>query len=354
MLKTIFVVDDSDTNLSMAKEALRDRYRVLTVPSAFKMFSLIEKILPDLIIMDIEMPEMNGFEALKILKENSAYAEIPVVFLTSMTDVDAEVRGFQLGAIDFVTKPFSAPVLLNRIDTHLHIDELIRARTSQLQHKTTQLQNLQNGIIFVLADMVENRDQVTGGHIERTTDYIQIIIDEINARGLCDNEFGEMDLEQVASSARLHDVGKISISDTILNKPGKLTDDEFEIMKTHAAEGERIIKQIIVRTENVEFLRNARLFAGYHHERWDGRGYPRGLSGAEIPLQGRIMALVDVYDALVSERPYKKPFTSEEATDIIMSGSGAQFDPLIAELFRETRDRFKAVQERIKNGRKDD
>jgi putative two-component system response regulator len=260
-----------------------------------------------------------------------------------MTDAAIEVRGFQMGVVDFIAKPFSAPVLINRIRTHLNIDELIRERTAQLQQKTVQLQNLQNGIVFVLADMVENRDKGTGGHIERTTAYIKILLDAMMERGVHARELGEMDLDLFISSARLHDVGKISISDVILNKPGKLTDEEFEIMKTHSAEGERIIDQIISRTEDVEFLRNAKLFAGYHHERWDGRGYPRGLAGMDIPLQGRIMAVADVYDALVSERPYKKPFSSDEAVNIIMENSGKQFDPSIADVFYEVKDKFKAV-----------
>jgi putative two-component system response regulator len=343
MQKTIFVVDDNDTNLSMARDALNDQYRVMTMPSAAKMFELLGKVSPDLILLDIEMPEIDGFEALVRLKNNCAQAGIPVIFLTSMTDATVEARGFQLGVIDFITKPFSAPVLVNRLKTHLDIDALIHERTSQLHEKTVQLQLLQNGIVFVLADMVENRDHGTGGHVERTTKYIKILLEAMISCGVYKTDPDETDLDLFISSARLHDVGKISISDTILNKPGKLTDDEFEIMKKHSAEGERIIDQIITRTGNVEFLHNAKLFAGYHHERWDGKGYPHGLKGEEIPFQGRIMAIADVYDALVSERPYKKPFTSDEAVNIIMENSSKQFDPAIANVFYEAREQFKAV-----------
>jgi putative two-component system response regulator len=192
--------------------------------------------------------------------------------------------------------------------------------------------------------MVENRDQGTGGHIERTTTYIKILVDAMIARGTYAGELKENDLDLFISSARLHDVGKITISDVILNKPGKLTEEEYEIMKTHCVEGERVIDQIVSRTEDVEFLRNARLFAGCHHERWDGKGYPRGFAGADIPLQGRIMAIVDVYDALVSERPYKKPFTPDEAVRIMMENAGMQFDPIMADVFYETRDQFEAVE----------
>ena len=337
MQKTIFVVDDNDTNLAAAKDALKDHYRVMTMPSASKMFTMIEKLTPDLILLDIEMPEINGFEALGCLKET--HPDIPVIFLTSIIDAEVEARGFQLGVIDFITKPFSAPVLINRIKTHLDIDGLIRERTMQLQ-------KLQNGVVFVLADMVENRDKGTGGHIERTSAFLKILIDAMLEDDSHTEELRKADLELLVSSARLHDVGKVAISDMILNKPGGLTDNEFEIMKTHAAEGERIIDQIVSRTENVEFLHNAKLFAGTHHERWDGKGYPFGLMETDIPLQGRVMAIVDVYDALVSERPYKKPFTHEDAVKIIMDGAGSQFDPEITDLFFKTKEQFRAVGNR--------
>jgi len=344
MQKTIFVVDDNDINLSMAKEALKEQYRVVTMSSAEKMFTLLEKITPDLILLDIEMPDVDGFEALHRLKTNDSLLPIPVIFLTGMTDAAVEVRGFQLGVIDFITKPFTAPVLINRIKTHLDIDELIRERTSQLQQKTEQLQHLQNGIVFVIADMVENRDEETGGHVERTTAYIKVLVDAMLAQGIYADELNAIDLDLFVSSARLHDVGKISISDIILNKPAKLTDEEFVVMKTHSAEGERIVEQIVSRTGGAEFLHHAKLFAGYHHERWDGKGYPHGLATTDIPLQGRIMAIVDVYDALVSVRPYKRAFTADEAVNIIMEGAGKQFDPAIVDVFYNIRDQFEAVK----------
>jgi len=336
-MKTVFVVDDSDTNLSMAENALDDHYRVMTMPSAAKMFSLLEKVIPDLILLDIDMPEMDGFEALSKLKTESIWANIPVMFLTGRTDAEVEVRGFELGAIDFVTKPFSDSVLLNRIKTHLDIDEIIRERTSQLYR-------LQNSIISVLANLVESRDKGTGGHIERTSAYIKILINEMKKEGVYADIINSWDTEKVISSARMHDLGKISITDIIVNKPSRLTDSEYEVMKTHAEEGERIIDEIIARTGEGEFLLNAKLFAGCHHERWDGKGYPHHLKGEEIPLQGRIMAIVDVYDALVSERPYKQTFTDEEAVEIILAKSGTHYDPKIIEIFFKTRDQFKKVK----------
>jgi len=348
MEKTIFVVDDNDTNLAAAKHALKGHYKVRTLPSAIKLFSMMEELTPDLILLDIEMPDMDGFEVLARLNENGV--DIPVIFLTSIIDSDVEVRGFQLGVIDFITKPFSAPVLINRIRTHLGIDELIRERTAQLHMrteqlhlKTVQLENLQSAIIFGFADMVECRDEGTGGHIERTSTYIRILVDAMAAQGLYLDEINKLDLDLFIESARLHDVGKIAISDMILNKPGKLTDEEFDIMKTHTLEGEHAIDQIASRTDDVEFLFNAKLFAGNHHERWDGRGYPRGLKETDIPFQGRVMAIADVYDALVSERPYKKPFPPDKAVEIIMENAGSQFDPFIADVFYHVRDKFEEV-----------
>ena len=340
VLKTIFVVDDNDTNLIVAERALEKQYNVMTMPSAALMFKLLEKVTPDLVLLDIQMPDMNGLEALTLLKSSKSYAGIPVILLTSLLDPAVEAQGFELGALDFVNKPFSPPVLLNRIKTHLNINELILERTAQLQH-------LQNGIVLVLADIVENRDRSTGGHIERVTVYIQIMLNAMIERGIYTDEICGWDLNMVVSSSRLHDVGKITISDFILNKPGSLTNEEFETIKTHAVEGEHIIDQIIARTGKVDFLSNAKIFAGYHHENWDGTGYPRGIKGTDIPLLGRILAVVDVYDALVSERPYKKVFSDEEAVDIIKAGSGKHFDPKIVDVFCEVKEQFKEAKEKL-------
>ncbi|MCL2294855.1 MAG: response regulator [Spirochaetes bacterium] len=337
MQKTIFVVDDNPTNLSVAKDALKDHYRVRTLSSAAKMFEIMNKIIPDMILLDIEMPDMDGFKALAILRENKVTSKIPVIFLTSLTDVHVEARGFEMGVIDFINKPFSELVLLNRIKTHMDIDKIIKERTARLQ-------NLQNALVFTLADMVENRDKTTGGHIERTTEYIEILLEEMLSNDVYTEELSEMDLDLIISSARLHDVGKVSVSDVVLNKAGRLTDDEFTAIQTHCKAGERIIDNIISRSEDVEFLNYAKMIAGSHHERWDGKGYPCGLAGTDIPLQGRIVAIVDVYDALVSVRPYKNALSPDEAVEIIMEAAGTQFDPKIAEVFFKARKRFGAVK----------
>jgi len=349
MQKTIFVVDDSSTNLAMAEEALEKHYLVITLSSANKMFTAMEKITPDLILLDIEMPEMDGFAAIKHLKANPHYEKIPVIFLTSLTEPKVEAEGIELGAVDFILKPFSEPVLLNRIKNHLEIDQLIRERTSQLIERTEQLERLQNSIVFTLADVVENRDSNTGGHIDRTTVYVKVLIEALLERGLFVDEINSWDVDEVISSARLHDLGKVSIPDNVLNKPDKLTDDEFTVIKTHSIAGERLIEHMIERTGEADFLKSAVQFAAYHHEKWNGGGYPYGLKGTDIPLHGRIMAIVDVFDALTTERPYKKAFTSEDAFSIIKKEAGTHFDPDIANVFYEVKDKIEMARVRLSN-----
>ena len=350
-MKTIFVVDDNTVNLMTADKTLSDFYNVITLASASTMFDFLKNSIPDLILLDIMMPDVDGFDALKKLRADARYAAIPVIFLTSKNDAATEALGFEMGVIDFITKPFSGPVLLNRIKTHLHIEDIItertviiNERTEMLKQRTEKLMRLQNSMITVLASMVESRDKLTGEHITRTTKFIKILLDAMTGCGLYKNEMAGWDFDVVTSSSRMHDLGKITVTDLILNKPGKLTEEEFEIIKTHAAEGEKIIDDIISESGDEAFLQNAKLFAGYHHERWDGMGYPHGLKGTDIPLQGRIMAIADVYDALVSERSYKKAFTHEKAVEIILESKGKQFDPKIVDVFHEVNSLFEKVR----------
>ena len=339
-MKTIFVVDDKNVNLLTAEEALAKHYEVFTLSSAEIMFELLANVLPNLILLDIVMPGMNGFDALRQIKADARYADIPVIFLTSRSDAVTEALGFEMGVVDFISKPFSGPVLLNHIRTHLAIDEIIHDRTTMLQQRTEKLLRLQNSMVSVLANMVENRDTLTGKHIERTTEYVRILLAAMFERDLYAETTGDWDAEAVIASARLHDIGKIIVSDLILNKPGILTADEFETMKTHAGEGEKIIDGIITESGDEDFLQNAKLIAGSHHEKWDGTGYPRGLKGTMIPLQGRIMAIADVYDALTNERPYKKAIPHGKAVEIIKSGGGTHFDPELAKIFLECEKSF--------------
>jgi putative two-component system response regulator len=335
-METIFVVDDCDVDLDMVKQALEGNYRVFTLTSPTAMFELIDTVVPDLVLLDIRMPEMDGFTALDRLTADVRTATVPIIFMTSYGDSETEAHGFEAGIVDFINKPFAQSVLLRRVETHLRIDRLIKKRTGRITR-------LKNGIVSVLADLVECRDETTGGHIDRTSRAIKVLIEAMRETGVYKSEMAEWDIDTMIASARLHDVGKIAISDMILNKPGKLTPEEFATVKSHVREGERIIDKIIAKTGDEEFLHFARLFVSYHHERCDGNGYPYGLKGTDIPLPGRILAIIDVYDALVSARPYKKPVQPDAALNTIMQEAGKHFDPNITEVFFLRRDAFKDI-----------
>jgi len=349
--KIIFLVDDDPTNLAAGSVTLDQHYDVLTFNSGERLLKTLEKASPDLILLDVAMPEMDGYEVIKRLKSNTETARIPVIFLTAKNDAESELEGLSLGAIDYITKPFSPPRLLKRIEVHL----LVEAQKKELIHfnnnlqqmvdaKTKTVVELQNAILTTMAELVECRDIVTGGHIERTQTYLRIFLEALQQRNLFANETATWNLELVWQWAQLHDVGKIAIKDNILNKPSKLTDAEFEEVKTHPAFGAQVIEKIGESTTDKTFLEYATIFALTHHEKWDGSGYPSGLKGEAIPLLGRIMAVVDVYDALVSERPYKKAFSHTEALKIISESSGTHFDPTLVDVFL-------AVSEKISAGR---
>lgn len=350
--KMIFLVDDNLANLTIGKAALIANYNVITIPSAEKLLSLLQKIIPDLILLDVEMPEMNGYEAIKIIKARPETANIPVIFLTAKTDADSELEGLSLGAIDYITKPFSPPLLKKRIEVHLLIaDQKVELKNyndnlmKMVAEKTKTVVSLQEAILRTIAELVEFRDDITGGHIERTQNYLRALAEEALRRGVYREEILSWDLEVFLQSAQLHDVGKIVVRDVVLQKPGKLTEEEFNEMKEHAASGVQIIERISNTALKDDFLNHAKILAGTHHERWDGKGYPGGLAGLNIPLQGRLMAIADVYDALVSERPYKKAFSHEEAVEIMLEGRGTQFDPLLIDVFEHTADKFKSILE---------
>jgi putative two-component system response regulator len=336
----IFLVDDNGTNLTAGKEILKNQYKVYPILSAKIMFDLLGDVTPDMILLDIEMPEMDGYEAIKKLKEDPKTWDIPVIFLTSKTDMGSELEGLSLGAIDYVTKPFSAPLLLKRIENHLftewqkrQLKEINDHLEEKVEQRTEQIVNLQNAVLSTVANLVEFRDDVTGGHVARTQKYLKLLVDELQQENLYADETAVWNMDYLVPSAQLHDVGKIAISDSILNKPGKLTSEEFEIMKTHASIGVTIIQKIEDNAEEHDFMKHARLIAGGHHEKWDGSGYPQGLKGKEIPLEARLMAVADVYDALMSVRPYKAPFSPGEARKIIQDGKGTQFDPVLVDVF---------------------
>jgi putative two-component system response regulator len=350
----IILVDDNMSNLTQGRNMLKTFYEVYPAPSAAKLFEILENVLPDLILLDIEMPEVNGYEAIKKLKADARFVDIPVIFLTSLDDDSSELEGLDLGATDYVSKPFAAPLLLKRIANQLLIvrqrNDLLASKAAlqdyadnleeKVREKTKEVFHLQNAVLATVADLVEFRDHLTGGHIERTSLYLKALTEELVRSGVYKEAMTDWDMDFFLPSAQLHDVGKIAISDLILNKPGKLTDEEFEIMKTHVTVGVDAVEKIISNAEEHAFLRHALAITGAHHEKWDGSGYPMKLKGKMIPLEGRLMAIADVYDALISVRPYKKAFTHEEASKIIEDGAGTHFDPDLVEIFRRVKDKF--------------
>ncbi len=346
--QTIMLVDDNQANLSIGKNMLKDFYEVYALPSPERLFKFLETITPDLILLDVIMPGMNGFDVIRILKANTRYANIPVIFVTSKAEETDELEGLALGAVDYVTKPFSAAILLKRIENHLLIERqkaelknLNDNLITMVREKTIQIAKLQNSIISAVADFVEFRDTCTGGHISRTQKYMQLLVNHLVEHDVYSDEVLTWEnMDYLLPSTPLHDLGKLFISDAILNKPGKLTPEEFEIMKTHVVKGVEAIRRLEKNAETQAFLQYAETVAGTHHEKWDGSGYPSGSKGQDIPLIGRLMAIADVYDALTSIRPYRTPLTTEEAAKVIIESSNAHFDPVLVDVFRKMEGEF--------------
>ena len=336
----VMIVDDNTTNLKIGRKVLGERYNVFSLPSGEKLFQLMERILPDIILLDIEMPDMDGYDVIKRLKMDFRTVSVPVIFLTAKDDTGSELEGLTLGAVDYIVKPFSPPILLKRVETHLLLKKYSDNLLGMVEEKTRAVVELQNAVLTTLSELVECRDDATGGHIVRTKKYLQILVDELVKQGKYEDVTSKWDFEFFFDSALLHDVGKISIRDNILLKPGKLTDEEYDMMKEHTVQGVKIIEKIEEHTSEHNFLYHAKIFAGMHHERWDGKGYPYGLREFDIPLQARLMAVADVYDALISQRPYKNALSHNEAVEIIKEGSGTQFDPVLVKLFIKRADEF--------------
>jgi putative two-component system response regulator len=345
--RRIALVDDDITSLALGKGIMSEQYDVVTIPSGEKLFQFLGRVRPDLILLDVDMPVMNGYETLKRLMVQPEYQDIPVIFLTSMSDTANEIEGLNLGAVDYISKPFSPPLLLKRLELHLKVvsqqRELINYNNNlqdMVKARTKTILDMQNSVLKIVANLVESRDEITGGHVERTRQYLSLLLDGLIQMGLYTQEIENWNQDFFLQSSQLHDVGKISIPDKILLKPDRLTPEEFNEMKNHTLFGVRIIEAMQKETPESSFLSHAKILAGYHHEKWDGSGYPYGLRGQDIPLGGRLMAIADVYDALISTRPYKKPFTHEEAAKIILDGKGTQFDPDLADVFLAVADKF--------------
>ena len=353
----IIIVDDSITNLAISRHSLAGIYDVFVAPSGEKLFLLLEKVTPTLILLDVEMPDLDGYQIMEILQKKEKTKHIPVIFLTAKIDPESEIKGLSLGAVDYITKPYSRELLIKRIDLHILFEkqkkELLKynlSLESEVDKRTRRVVELQNAVLKTVAELVECRDNITGGHIERTQYYFSVLVEKLIEHGVYTEEISSWDIELLIMSTQLHDVGKIAIKDEILLKPGKLTEEEFEEMKKHTLYGVEVIKKLEKSTTESEFLQYAEILAGSHHEKWDGKGYPNGIKGDAIPLKGRLMAVIDVYDALTNVRPYKKALSHEEAVEIIKQGSGSHFDPSIIDIFLAHEEEFTKNVETLKSG----
>ena len=344
---TVLVVDDEDTNIMILMHMLDSKYRVFASTDGADAIIAAEKIKPDIILLDLVMPVMDGYQVLSKLKSSRKTKDIPVILVTSKTDAESEVKGLGAGAIDYILKPYKKELLLQRLELHLQLKRYNSDLEKEIAIKSRAVYEMQGAMLETVAELVESRDNITGGHISRTQSYLKLLVELALDNGVYADELSTWDIDLFVMSSQLHDVGKISISDSILMKPGKLTDEEFSSMKDHTSFGRDIIKKIEVKTKENAFLEHARLLAVSHHEKWNGFGYPHGLKGEDIPLQGRLMAIVDVYDALTNVRPYKKAFTHEEALEIIKEGNGSHFDPLLCDIFIKYENEFKVLTQSL-------
>ncbi|MDR3640264.1 MAG: two-component system response regulator [Humidesulfovibrio sp.] len=340
----VLVVDDTPDNIHILMEMLKDDYAIVVAINGERALAMASrKPMPDIILLDVMMPGMDGYETCARLKANPETRDIPVLFVTALSDEASEARGLDLGAVDFVTKPFTPSLVKarihNQMELKLHrdnLEKLVRLRTQEVE-------KIKDVAIESLASLVEYRDPETGNHIVRTKAFVLLL-----AEHLCrDQKFmaalpPEV-IELLHKSAPLHDIGKVGVPDAILNKPGCLTMEEFEIMKTHTTIGYEALRGVEARLGNNSFFRYAREIAHSHHERWDGEGYPLGLAGEDIPLSGRIMAIADVYDALTSKRVYKGAMPHEDAARIIVEGRGTHFDPSLVDAFITLQESFRRI-----------
>ncbi len=355
--QVVLIVDDTPDNITLLSALLKDIYRIKIATNGIKALHIAATTpAPDLILLDVMMPEMDGYETCRRLKENPMTAEIPVIFLTAKSQVSDEEMGLKLGAVDYISKPISPPIVLARVATQLH---LVRARNllqdqnkhleSLVQDRTLKLAKMQDAIIMAMASLAETRDNETGNHIRRTQNYVAALARQLKHLPRFSSELTDENIELLYKSAPLHDIGKVGIPDNILLKPGKLNSEEFEIMKLHTNYGrETILSVERYLGESNEFLRFAREITYSHQEKWDGSGYPDNLVGDAIPISARLMAVADVYDALISRRVYKPAFSHDEALDIMRKGRGTHFDPDMLDVFLKISEEFREIALRFR------
>jgi putative two-component system response regulator len=356
---TILVVDDAPDNLSLMSGLLKDLYKVKIANNGERALKVATTgTPPDIILLDIMMPVMDGYETCRQLKENQQTKDIPVIFLTAKAEVEDEMKGFELGAVDYITKPISPPVVLARVNTHLQLKKMRDYLKDQnvfleaeVQRRTKEVVAVQEVTILAMASLAETRDNDTGNHIRRTQFYVKALAEKLRHNPRFSHFLDDdKTIDLLFKSAPLHDIGKVGIPDHILLKPGRFSDEEFEIMKTHC----RLGRDAIISAEqrlglDLPFLSFAKEIAYTHQEKWDGMGYPEGLSGDDIPISGRLMAVADVYDALICRRVYKEGMPHAKALGIIRESSGTHFDPDIVEAFTEIADEFIQIAKRYED-----
>lgn len=342
----ILLVDDDIGNLKRAQNILGSEYRISATTSGKMALSVLSKVTPQLVLLDVNMPEMDGFETFEAIKALDGGSSIPVVFLTGDGDADTETRCFEAGATDFVAKPFVPQVLISRVKRILENKHYQNNLEEMVSSQVDTITRIQNEVITGIANLIESRDGSTGLHVKNTQNYVRILTKELRRRGMYPDILDKEYENNTIKASVLHDIGKIKIPDAILLKPGRLDDDEFTIMKTHAALGGEIIDKIIANVEDEKYIEIARQIARSHHERWDGNGYPDRIAGEDIPLCARIMAIADVFDALYQERCYKPPIRPiSKVLGILEENSGTQFDPNLLEVFLELKDEIEEVSE---------
>ncbi|MBS4095656.1 MAG: two-component system response regulator [Sulfuricella sp.] len=348
---TVLVVDDTPANLSLLNSLLKDLYRVKLANNGIKALELAAAAPPDLVLLDIMMPEMDGYEVCRRLKANNATSHVPVIFLTAKTEIEDEELGFSVGAVDFIHKPISPPIVMARVRTQLQVkawQDFLQDQnawlTKEVERRLSDVNRLQEASIMVMVSLAEFRDECTGNHIRRTQEYTRVLAERLAHLPQYTNLLTAEHIELIAKSAPLHDIGKIAIPDHILLKPGKLTAEEFDIMKTHTTRGYDMLRTAAKHMgDNGEFLAMAMEIARSHQEKWDGSGYPDGLAGDAIPLAARLMAAADVFDALTTVRPYKTAMPHEQAVAIIVQGSGSHFDPQVVEAFMASQEDLQRI-----------
>lgn len=352
MRSSILIVDDSPVIIHLVSSILED-YHLLFAMDGVEAID-VAKNNPniDLILLDIEMPEKNGYEVLKELKEDTELKDIPVIFLTVKDEMDEEAKGLELGAVDYIKKPINRAILKARVETHvsLRLANVFREKQNEILEnkvkiRTREILLTRDITIKSMVSLLEVRDIESGKHIKRTQLYVKILGEYLAEHGPYQNLLTKERIANIYRTAPLHDIGKVGVPDCILLKPGKLTEEEFEIMKKHTDYAMDAFDTVDERLGDQNFFIVAKEIAGSHHEKWNGKGYPLGLIGTDIPLTGRIMALADVYDALVSKRVYKKAFTHEEAKKTIIEGSESHFDPVIVNAFLALEDKFLGILE---------